>query len=63
VPAYSSSRVKTFIPGVWEPTAQAGSDTALHNFPATNVNVSSIAGQTVRLRKNNMQELRKSMSG
>ena len=49
VPAYSSSRLITFGTGIWEPTAQAGSDTVLHNFPATNVNVSSIAGQTVRL--------------
>ena len=46
VPSYSSSRVKTFTPAVYEPTV---SDTALQNFPATNVNVSSIAGTTVRL--------------
>jgi hypothetical protein len=46
VPAYSSSRVKTFNPAVYEPSS---SNTALQNFPATNVNVSSIAGQTVRL--------------
>jgi hypothetical protein len=46
VPAYYSSRVKTFLPAAYEPTV---SDTALHNFPATNVNVSSIAGTTVRL--------------
>ena len=46
VPAYSSSRVITFNPAIYEPSS---SDTALHNFPATNVNVSSIAGQTVRL--------------
>jgi len=46
VPAYTSARVRTFAPAAYEP---ASSDVALQHFPATNVNVSSIAGTTVRL--------------
>ncbi len=46
VPSYYSIRVKAFSPGMYEP---ASSDTTLHHFPATGVDVSSLAGTTVRL--------------
>jgi len=46
VPAYSSARLISFGTFAWEPLA---SDTALQNFPATGVNVSALAGTTVRL--------------
>jgi len=46
IPNYSSSRLVTFTPGVYEP---ASSNTVLVSFSATGVNVASRAGQTVRL--------------